>query len=158
MQVEDPCHSTPFKTDWKLCQSRSEDAKARPVGTIDRLVGAGRRWEGSIDSRINLNRINPNGINPKRINPDVTNPESWWARRDSNPQPRDYESPALTVELQARQKPTATFRMSVADTVAGGSRFGCFGAKSPDCCSLSKVRSIASGVQRIWHCEITKLL
>ena len=26
----------------------------------------------------------------------------WWARRDSNPQPRDYESPALTVELQAR--------------------------------------------------------
>ena len=27
--------------------------------------------------------------------------ESWWARRDLNPQPRDYESPALTVELQA---------------------------------------------------------
>ncbi len=26
----------------------------------------------------------------------------WWARRDLNPQPRDYESPALTVELQAR--------------------------------------------------------
>jgi hypothetical protein len=25
----------------------------------------------------------------------------WWARRDLNPQPRDYESPALTVELQA---------------------------------------------------------
>ena len=25
-----------------------------------------------------------------------------WAWRDSNPQPRDYESPALTVELQAR--------------------------------------------------------
>ena len=29
--------------------------------------------------------------------------KSWWARRDSNPQPRDYESPALTVELQALQ-------------------------------------------------------
>jgi hypothetical protein len=27
----------------------------------------------------------------------------WWARRDLNPQPRDYESPALTVELQALQ-------------------------------------------------------
>ena len=27
---------------------------------------------------------------------------SQWARRDSNPEPRDYESPALTVELQAR--------------------------------------------------------
>src|SRR6185437_13940437 len=26
----------------------------------------------------------------------------WWARRDLNPQPRDYESPALTIELQAR--------------------------------------------------------
>ena len=25
----------------------------------------------------------------------------WWDRRDSNPQPRDYESPALTIELQA---------------------------------------------------------
>lgn len=25
----------------------------------------------------------------------------WLARRDSNPQPRDYESPALTIELQA---------------------------------------------------------
>ena len=29
--------------------------------------------------------------------------KSWWARRDLNPQPRDYESPALTVELQARR-------------------------------------------------------
>ena len=28
---------------------------------------------------------------------------NWWARRDLNPQPRDYESPALTVELQALQ-------------------------------------------------------
>ncbi len=27
--------------------------------------------------------------------------ESWWARTDSNREPRDYESPALTVELQA---------------------------------------------------------
>jgi hypothetical protein len=26
----------------------------------------------------------------------------WWARRDLNPQPKDYESSALTVELQAR--------------------------------------------------------
>src|SRR3954467_5293109 len=30
-------------------------------------------------------------------------PVAWWARRDLNPQPRDYESPALTVELQALQ-------------------------------------------------------
>ena len=26
---------------------------------------------------------------------------SWWALRDSNPQPRDYESPALTVAPRA---------------------------------------------------------
>ncbi len=25
----------------------------------------------------------------------------WWARQDSNLEPRDYESPALTIELQA---------------------------------------------------------
>jgi hypothetical protein len=25
----------------------------------------------------------------------------WWARQDSNLQPRDYESPALTIVLQA---------------------------------------------------------
>src|SRR5579884_3380709 len=28
-------------------------------------------------------------------------PYIWWARRDLNPQPMDYESTALTVELQA---------------------------------------------------------
>ena len=27
--------------------------------------------------------------------------KGWWARRDSNPGPRDYESPALTAELRA---------------------------------------------------------
>ncbi len=30
--------------------------------------------------------------------------ENWWALRDSNPQPKDYESSALTVELKARFK------------------------------------------------------
>ena len=28
----------------------------------------------------------------------------WWARQDSNLRPRDYESPALTAELRARDK------------------------------------------------------
>ena len=28
---------------------------------------------------------------------DVLALKVWWAQRDSNPQPRDYESPALTV-------------------------------------------------------------
>ena len=26
----------------------------------------------------------------------------WWARPDSNREPRDYESPALPIELRAR--------------------------------------------------------
>ena len=34
----------------------------------------------------------------------------WWARRDLNPGPRDYESPALTAELQA---PVGIFRAFV---------------------------------------------
>src|SRR5690348_13211027 len=28
---------------------------------------------------------------------------AWWACQDSNLEPRDYESPALTIELQARR-------------------------------------------------------
>ncbi len=35
-------------------------------------------------------------------NVNVGHGQSWWARRDLNPRPRDYESPALTAELQAR--------------------------------------------------------
>ena len=30
--------------------------------------------------------------------------EFWWARTDLNREPKDYESSALTVELQARNK------------------------------------------------------
>ncbi len=32
--------------------------------------------------------------------------KDWWAQQDSNLQPRDYESPALTVELWAQALPT----------------------------------------------------
>ena len=41
--------------------------------------------------------------------------DCWWARRDSNPRPRDYESPALTAELQALQRVTPIFRTSCGD-------------------------------------------
>ena len=46
--------------------------------------------------------------------------EKWWACRDLNPEPRDYESPALTVELQA-------LPLSQCDTATGQSSFmrGC---------------------------------
>lgn len=51
---------------------------------------------------IHLGLEPPQGIQP--IPSRLMNPSKraiWWARRDLNPQPRDYESPALTVELQA---------------------------------------------------------
>jgi hypothetical protein len=39
----------------------------------------------------------------EKISPGRGGPESFrgWARQDSNLGPRDYESPALTAELQA---------------------------------------------------------
>ena len=30
--------------------------------------------------------------------------KGWWAQRDLNPRPSDYESPALTTELWARSR------------------------------------------------------
>ena len=35
----------------------------------------------------------------------ATSRSRWWARQDSNLQPRDYESPALTIVLQAHAAP-----------------------------------------------------
>ena len=35
---------------------------------------------------------------------------NWWAQSDSNQQPRDYESPALTIELWARPADFAGYR------------------------------------------------
>lgn len=43
------------------------------------------------------------------VRPDTSlMPASLWARRDSNPRPSDYESPALTTELRARDACLAT--------------------------------------------------
>jgi hypothetical protein len=39
-----------------------------------------------------------------------------WGRRDSNPQPSDYESPALTVELQPLWSGKSTFFQRVVDS------------------------------------------
>ena len=38
------------------------------------------------------------------LNPCIYKVPIKWARRDLNPRPRDYESPALTAELQALLK------------------------------------------------------
>ena len=38
---------------------------------------------------------------PDRLNIRETAGRWWWALRDSNPEPRDYESPALTVAPRA---------------------------------------------------------
>ena len=59
--------------------------------------------------------------NPLDLIANRTETAEWWARRDLNPQPRDYESPALTVELQAPLGFTTTFPPNVSKTVASGS-------------------------------------
>ena len=38
----------------------------------------------------------------RQLGTDVLTRPLWWARWGSNPRPRDYESPALTAELQAQ--------------------------------------------------------
>ena len=53
-----------------------------------------------------------------------------WARRDSNPEPRDYESPALTVELRARdgKGQNSTLKTKI-QSAANPSRQGLFYSK-----------------------------
>src|SRR5882757_10460824 len=53
-------------------------------------------------------RVVRGAIEPTRMDERKT----WWARRDSNPGPRDYESPALTAELRA---PSMTYEHHLAD-------------------------------------------
>lgn len=45
---------------------------------------------------------------PVNAKPSAYPRSKWWARRGSNPRPRDYESPALTTELQAPVLPAGT--------------------------------------------------
>src|SRR5690606_3699266 len=42
-------------------------------------------------------------VNRKRYEGAGVGRKGWWAWQDSNLQPRDYESPALTVVLQAHE-------------------------------------------------------
>lgn len=49
--------------------------------------------------------------------------KGWWAWRDSNPQPRRYERPALTIELHARRPAWSQMRpgrSSIGFGAAGG--------------------------------------
>ena len=52
-----------------------------------------------VSMQIALNRKNPL-TDTKEATSQVA--FQWWARWDLNPRPRDYESPALTTELQAQ--------------------------------------------------------
>ena len=49
-------------------------------------------------------RTTPGGALRLRFNV-LTSFRSWWARSDLNREPKDYESSALTIELQARKTP-----------------------------------------------------
>jgi hypothetical protein len=56
--------------------------------------------EGIPSPELNMDEIEKS-LRMKRLN--------WWARRDLNPRPTDYESAALTTELQARIRITSDY-------------------------------------------------
>ena len=58
------------------------------------MLARGQTWRISIEDW--PDRTNFDGSRIELYRSDV-----WWAHQDSNLEPRDYESPALTVELQA---------------------------------------------------------
>ena len=57
---------------------------------------------------------------------DEHSPVDWCPRRDSNPEPTDYESAALTIELQGHNNLQAIIFGSVAETVATARAFSSF--------------------------------
>src|SRR5688572_16902231 len=56
--------------------------------------GRGRRFPRIFCAKFCINILSLAGVH------EIT--RNWWALRGSNPEPRDYESPALTIELRAR--------------------------------------------------------
>ena len=83
---------------WLVMAWRSISSAAWPSGTNSMVPNQSRRRSSWIDfwqkphrsSKINF----PRGEAMK----------GWWAQRDLNPRPSDYESPALTTELWARSR------------------------------------------------------
>ena len=90
---------------------RIVDSVKKTVSTIDHAT------EFSPETFLQLKRLNMSKIDQIRLKMaeidfsqigSKSSPNQWivrkvgWARRDLNPGPRDYESPALTAELQAR--------------------------------------------------------
>ena len=52
-----------------------------------------------------MNMVSPLGTSKRNL-------ENWWASRDLNPQPADYESDALTIELKALLLKTIKWRFT----------------------------------------------
>ena len=68
----------------------------------------------------------------------------WWALRDSNPQPRDYESPALTVAPRARYEKGGD--RSRRQQLHGGDK----GVRTPDLVTASHALSQLSYIPVRW--------
>jgi hypothetical protein len=71
--------------------------------------------------------------------------KAWWARRDLNPQPKDYESSALTVELRARlllsvYRSLLVYRFLAAVDFAGAVFVGDFGLTVIACSERKNIR------------------
>ena len=78
----------------------------------------------------------------------------WWARKDLNLGPMDYESTALTAELRAlRQRNLSILQYLVNDAGISRSRSYCSGASSGVSCSFLGAVLLAFSLAQPFHCR-----
>ena len=68
----------------------------------------------------------------------------WWAQQDSNLQPRDYESPALTIAPWARMPERKRRRQKPPPVMRGGDK----GVRTPDLVTASHALSQLSYIPK----------
>ena len=69
----------------------------------------------------------------------------WWAQQDSNLQPRDYESPALTIAPWARVPERKRRRQKPPPVMRGGDK----GVRTPDLVTASHALSQLSYIPEV---------
>ena len=76
---------------------------------------------------------------------------NWWVRWGSNPRPRDYESPALTPELQTLHAAWAAKRGILAAIAAEDKGGGNFIGKRPSENEVSTTLKLSDGLFLPYH-------
>src|SRR5690606_25714298 len=88
---------------------------------------SGARGPGALPDVRRISPVAPHSEEPPQVPGCRTSTPSgreiWWAHQDSNLEPRDYESPALTVELYARRR--GHYRHSGGSGGAGPATWSC---------------------------------